>query len=430
MAFVLASLGIFFAGGCAALASGRGRNASRVGGFSAIAASAVALVPVLLLFADSLHQRPYVPLGLSLGKLPMGEFALRLDPLGAVFLLPVLILVPVAAFYGMGRGDGAPAYPLYTDEDQAPAGHPGAHWFFYNLLAGGMVLTLTADDAFLFLLAWEIMSLAPFFLITLNDTSSQTRSAAWIYLVAAHLGALFLLAFFALLSAKNGGSLSFTVFMTNAANFDPGLRGENSLLFILALVGFGAKTGLMPLHVWLPEAHPAAPSHVSAVMSDAMIKMGVYGIIRTFAIIGTGDTWWAYTLMLVGGFTAALGVLQALAQPAMKRSLAFSSVENMGIICLGLGVALLCQQNNRTGAAALTATGVLMHMVNHAQSEGLLFLCAGCVLHGAGTETLRFLGGLQKHMPVVGWCFVLGSAAIVALPPLNGFAGEFLSTWA
>ena len=355
----------------------------------------------------------------------MGELALRLDTLGAVFLAPVLILVAIAAFYGMGNGDGASVTEKHINGKDSPAGHAGAHWFFYNLLAGGMVLTLTANDAFLFLLAWEIMSIAPFFLITLNGASSQTRSAAWVYLVAAHLGALFLLAFFALLSAKNGGTLSFTVFMANAANLKPGIREGTGLLFILALIGFGAKSGFMPLHVWLPEAHPAAPSHVSAVMSGAMIKMGIYGIIRTFSFIGTGETWWAYTLIFVGAFTAALGILQALAQPTMKRALAFSSVENMGIICLGLGVALLCLQNNSTGAAALAATGILMHMVNHALSKGLLFLCAGCVLHGTGTVTLRFLGGLQKRMPIVGWCFVLGSAAIAALPPLNGFAGEF-----
>ena len=419
MAFLLASLGLFFAGGCVSLASGRGQTASRIGAFSAVAASLVGLVPALLLLLESLQTRTAPPLALTIGKLPMGELALRLDLLSALFLAPVLILVAVAAFYGMGNGDGSNSHA-----DNA-TGHAGAHWFFYNLLAGGMVLTLTAGDAFLFLIAWEIMSLAPFFLITLNDSSAATRSAAWTYLVAAHLGALFLLAFFALLSARNESSLSFLVFIKNAAGLVPGIQGGTGLLFLLALIGFGAKTGFIPLHIWLPEAHPAAPSHVSAVMSGAMIKMGIYGIIRTFSFIGTGESWWAYILIVTGLFTAVSGILQALAQNAIKRSLAFSSVENMGIICLGLGMALLCLQNNHTGAAALAATGALVHMVNHALSKGLLFLCAGCVLHGAGTVTLRFLGGLQKQMPVVGWCFVLGSAAIAALPPLNGFAGEF-----
>lgn len=420
MGFLVASLGMFLAGGLAALASGRGRNASRIGGISAIAASFVGLVPACLMFADSLSFRPAAPLALVLGKLPMGEFALRLDLLSALFLAPVLLLVAVAAFSGMETGDGCADTAGHGQD-----GHAGAHWFFYNLLAGGMVLTLAADDAFLFLLAWEIMSVAPFFLITMNGSSAQTRSAAWTYLVAAHLGALFLLAFFALLAAHDGGSLSFSGFMANAAAIEPGFRGGTSLLFLLALVGFGAKTGFMPLHVWLPEAHPAAPSHVSAVMSGAMIKMGVYGLVRTFAFIGTGDPWWAYTLIAVGAFTGITGIFQAFAQSAIKRSLAFSSVENMGIICMALGAALLCYQNAHMGAAALAATGALVHMCNHVLSKGLLFLCAGCVLHGSGTVTLHLLGGLQKRMPVVGWCFVTGSAAIAALPPLNGFAGEF-----
>ncbi|MDL2209369.1 hypothetical protein LJC26_00995 [Desulfovibrio sp. OttesenSCG-928-O18] len=411
MVFLLASLALFLGGGIAALAAGRDKNASRIGAYSAVLACAFALVPVVAqLFT------PAGPLSCSLAALPMGAFALRLDLLSSVFLAPVLLLVAVAAVFGTGGGDGS---------GHADGAHPGAHWFFYNLLGGGMVLTLTANDAFLFLLAWEIMSLAPFFLITMNDDSEATRSAAWTYLVAAHLGALFLLAFFALLAAANGGSLSFTDFAAGSGGLEPGIRGGAGLLFLLALTGFGAKTGFMPLHVWLPEAHPAAPSHVSAVMSGAMIKMGVYGIVRTLDFLGTGDAWWAYTLIAVGAVTAFLGIIQALAQPAIKRALAFSSVENMGIICMALGIALLCLQNGQTATAALAATGALVHMVNHALSKGLLFLGAGCVLHGAGSVSLRLLGGLQKRMPVVGWCFVLGSAAIAALPPLNGFAGEF-----
>lgn len=411
MLFLLASLVLFSCGGIAAIIAGRGKNASRVGAYSAVFACAAGLIPAIAQIVT-----PAAPLSLSLAKLPMGEFALRLDPLSSVFLVPVLLLVAAAAVFGMGGGDGA----------VHPGGaHTGAHWFFYNLLGGGMVLTLTANDAFLFLLAWEIMSLAPFFLITMNDDSQATRSAAWTYLVAAHLGALFLLAFFALLAAANGGSLSLTDFAAGTARLEPGVRGGAGLLFILALIGFGAKTGFMPLHVWLPEAHPAAPSHVSAVMSGAMIKMGVYGIARTLDFLGTGEAWWAYTLIAVGAFTAFLGIIQALAQPAIKRALAFSSVENIGIICMALGIALLCLQNGHTGTAALAATGAMVHMVNHALSKGLLFLSAGCVLHGAGSVSLRLLGGLQKRMPVAGWCFALGSAAIAALPPLNGFAGEF-----
>ncbi|CAK7031574.1 MAG: NAD(P)H-quinone oxidoreductase subunit 2, chloroplastic [Desulfovibrio sp.] len=417
MESLLLSLALFFFGGIAALVARRGPRASRIGAGSAIAASLVGLAPAFTLvhwFLSSGFSESYSTTGI---KLPMGSLALTLDLLSAVFLIPVLILVAVAALYGTGNGDGG-----------KNGSHSGAHWFFYNMLAGGMVLTLIAADAFLFLVAWEVMSLAPFFLILLNGGDEKTKTAAWTYLVAAHLGALFLLGFFALLGDVYGGTLSFAAFNKGdviGAEMNRNVPGGAGVLFIFALLGFGTKAGFMPLHIWLPEAHPAAPSHVSAVMSGAMIKMGVYGMFRVIPFLGPGESWWAYTLIAVGAFTGFAGIIQALVQNTIKRSLAFSSVENVGIICMALGIALLCLQNGHTNAAALAVTGALLHMINHALSKGLLFLCAGSVLHGAGTVTLRFLGGLHKRMPVVGWCFVLGGAAISALPPLNGFAGEF-----
>lgn len=427
MAFLLASLALFLGGGCVSLATGNSRAASRIGGASAIAAALIGLVPAFQILAESLRY-PATSVTQTLCKLPMGEFSLRLDCIAAIFLVPVLVIVAVAAFYGMKNTGGARLAQEETTssrDDEQMTRHAGPHWFFYNLLAGGMVLTLTAADAFLFLLAWEVMSLAPFFLINMNAASERARKAAWVYLIAAHLGVLLLLAFYALLAAINGGSLSFATFLATAASLDPEIPGGTGVLFLLALCGFGAKIGIMPFHVWMPESYSTAPGHVAAVMSGAMVNMGVYGILRALSFLGMGDTWWAYTLIAAGIFSGAAGILQALSQPAIKRSLAFSSVENMGIICLGLGVALLCMQNGHAAAAAIAATGALVHMVNHALSKSLLFLCAGCVLQGAGTVTLRSLGGLQKRMPVVGWCFALGSAAIAALPPFNGFAGEF-----
>lgn len=413
MAFLLLSLALFFGGGCAALVFGQSKTASRIGAGFSIAASVFGLVPVTRCLFSGLAG-PVSPLTLTVAKLPMGEMALSLDLLSAVFLVPVFLLSGVSAVYGIDYGDNRPGDDMHT----------GAHWFFYNLLAGGMVLAVTAADAFLFLLAWEVMSLTPFFLITLSDGSSQARSAAWTYLVAAHLGALFLLGFFALLAVKNGDSLSFATFAAGAGGLAPGLK-DAGLLFLLALIGFGAKAGIMPLHVWLPEAYPAVPSHVSAVMSGAMTKMGIYGLLRALTFLGTGEVWWAYCLIVAGAVTGFMGIIQAIAQPGIKRSLAFSSMENMGIICMALGISLLCLQTGHHTEAALAATGALLHLVNHSLSKGLLFLCAGCVLRGAKTSTLHFLGGLQKRMPIVGWCFVLASAAICALPPLNGFAGEF-----
>lgn len=436
MEFLLLSLALFLLGGLAALAAGReaalrpgalgapasykgasSAPASYIGAASAIAASIAGLIPVVKTAAQAALSNSAGTTAATIAKLPMGELALSLDLLSTVFLIPVFILTAIAAFYGMANADGG--------KDGALA---GAHWFFYNVFAGGMVLALTAADAFLFLLAWEVMSVAPFFLITMNADDEHTRSAAWTYLVATHLGVLFLLAFFAFLSACYGGELSFALFAKGDAlpEMERLLPGGAGLLFILALIGFGAKTGLMPLHVWLPEAHPAAPSHVSAVMSGAMLNMGLYGIFRVLTFLGHGEAWWAYVLIGAGAFSGFTGILFALAQKNIKRSLAFSSVENMGIVCMGLGIALLCLQNGHMNAAALAVTGALVHMLNHALSKGLLFLCAGSVLHGSGTVTLRFLGGLHKRMPFVGWCFVLGSAAIAALPPLNGFAGEFL----
>lgn len=429
MELLLLCLALFFGGGCVALACGRGVKASRIGAGSAVAASLAGLVPALNLLAQSAPFSRPAPLAITLAKLPMGEFALRLDALSAVFLAPVLILTAVAAVYGMDRGDGGrTASQSASPPDRQPNGHPGGHWFFYNLLAGGMVLALTASDAFLFLLAWEIMSVAPFFLIAMSGNSATSRSASWIYLVAAHLGALFLLAFFALLSAAAGGSLSFAAFAEAVKTLPTGLNGGTGLLFLLALAGFGAKAGIIPLHVWLPESYPAAPSHVSAVMAGAMSNLGIYGLLRALSFLGTGpgsgEVWWAYVLIGTGAATGVLGILQAMAQPTVKRSLAFSSVENMGIILMAVGVALLCARTGHAAPAALALTGALVHMANQALIKGLLFLGAGCVRNGAGGTAMHLLGGLHKRMPVVGWCFMLGSAAMAALPPLNGFAGE------
>ncbi len=404
MLLVLCSLLTLLGGGFAALLSGRGEHACRIGTLAAATGSGLGLVPAL----QALFQ-PHAPLVFSFTLLPLGEGALRLDALSAAFCIPVLLLSGICAIYG-----GSAVAPL------AGKRHLGLHWFFYNLLAAGMLLVFVAADAFTFLLAWELMSLAPFFLISINDDEARVRAASWIYLVAAHLGALFLLGFFSLLSAKSGGGLSFQSFMAQGGKEGAGL------LFLLALAGFGTKAGIMPLHVWLPEAHPAAPSHVSALMSGAMIKTGVYGLLRTLSFLGAGEAWWAHLLMGLGAFSGVVGILFALAQRDIKRSLAYSSVENMGIICLGLGMGLFCRQQGHTALALLALTGAMLHLVNHSLLKGMLFLCAGNVLHGAGSLSLSALGGLQKRMPLTAACFALGSAAIAALPPFNGFAGEFL----
>ncbi len=343
--------------------------------------------------------------------LPFGAFALGLDPLSRLFLLPVFALGFTCAISG-----------CISLRHSDPSEHNlGAHWLFYLLLLLGMTCVMTARDALFFMLSWEIMSLSPFFLIDFNDRDRLVQDASWVYLVAAHLGAVLLIAFFALLWQQSGS----TLFAAMAAK----APAHGTALFLLALFGFGAKAGLAPLHVWLPEAHPAAPSHVSALLSGAMLNAGLYGIIRSFDFFGPAQQmpgWWGWLLMAAGIVTALMGILKALAQSNLKRLLAYSSVENMGLMVMGAGIGLVGIHTGSAWTAALGFAGCLFHMLNHSAFKGLLFLCAGEVLHAAGTVDMTRLGGLQRKMPMLGALFALGAASIACLPPFNGFAGEFV----
>jgi formate hydrogenlyase subunit 3/multisubunit Na+/H+ antiporter MnhD subunit len=340
---------------------------------------------------------------------PYGSFSVELDALSAFFLLPILILSPLAALYGsqyLGQWRGHKS--------------AGAPWFFFNILVASMVLVTTARNGVLFLLAWEIMSLSSFFLVVFEDEREDVRRAGWIYLVATHLGTAFLLVLFVLLG-RGSEVLDFAHFKDPSSS--PALA---SLVFALAVVGFGAKAGFVPFHVWLPEAHPAAPSHVSAVMSGVMIKSGVYGLVRVLTFLGPPPAWWGWLLIGIGLSSGILGVLFALAQHDLKRLLAYHSVENIGIIVLGLGLGLLGLNAGLPLLAVLGFAGALFHVLNHALFKGLLFMGAGALLQATGTRELDQLGGLLKRMPWTGAAFLLGAAAISGLPPLNGFASEFL----
>ena len=343
-------------------------------------------------------------------SVPGGEFHAGLDALSAFFLIPVFVLSALAAVYGA-------SYMMAWREKRSLA----PPWFFFNLFVAGMALVLIARNAVLFLVAWEVMSIAAFFLVTFEHEKRDVRIAGWIYLVAAHFGAACLLAMFLLLG-RPAGSLDFDTFGA-AAQFAPGMAAT---VFALALGGFGAKAGLVPLHVWLPEAHPAAPSHVSALMSGVMIKLGIYGILRTLVFLGRPAAWTGPLLVLVGLATAALGVLLAMSQRDIKRSLAYSSIENIGLIVLALGVGFWGLTANHPVVAALGFAGGLLHLWNHALMKGLMFLCAGSILHGTGTRDMDKLGGLMKRMPRTGALMAVGAVAMAALPPLNGFVGEWL----
>ncbi len=336
---------------------------------------------------------------------PGGAISLAIDPLSAFFLVAVLALSAVVACYGVG-------YLLAE-----PRGGLGAAWFWFNLLVASMVVVTTARNGLLFLVAWETMALSSAFLVLFHHEREEARRAGWIYLVASHLGTAFVLLLFGLL-ARESGSLEFADWRAPAA----GAGG----LFQIALVGFGAKTGKVPLHVWLPEAHPAAPSHVSALMSGVMIATGVYALLRVVSILGPAPAWWGVVLMVLGLLSAVTGVLLALAQRDLKRLLAFSSIENMGIVLLATGFALLTRAQGSPEVAMLALSGALLHVWNHALFKSGLFLAAGSVSHATGTLDLERLGGLLPRMPWTGGTLLLCAAAACALPPSNGFVGEFL----
>ena len=351
--------------------------------------------------SESLRLAWPLPLG-------FGSANMKIDPLSAVFAVAIALVTMMAAVYGSEYLRGIKA--------EGGKKNLGVSWFFFNLLTASMLLVVVAWNGVLFLISWELMSLSSFFLVTLEDEKESVRRAGWIYLVAMHLGTAFLLALFLLLG-QNAASLDFERLSTAAA--------PSGVLFLLAVIGFGTKAGFIPMHVWLPEAHPAAPSHVSAVMSGVMIKTGIYGLLRMLTLLGAPPAWWGWTFVAIGVVSGVLGVLYALSQHDLKRLLAYHSVENIGIIVLGLGVGVLGVHYNNPAMAALGFTGGLLHVVNHAVFKSLLFLGAGSVLHATGTGELDRLGGLLNRMPTTGATFLIGAAAISGLPPLNGFVSEF-----
>ena len=347
---------------------------------------------------------------LHLPDLALTGLSFRIDALSAFFLVVIGVVGVAIGLYGF----------------RYSASYEGRYSLrllgsILNFLLAALAVQVIAADALTFLITWEVVSLAAYALVlTEHDQDGAVRAANW-YLAVTHVGFAALVAAFLLLSG-GGASLSFE--SMRVISLSPGTRNA---VFALALFGFGAKAGIVPLHVWLPMAHPVAPSHVSALLSGVVIKMGVYGLLRvSLDLMGGGPAWWGGVTLGLGAVSALLGVLYALMENDLKRLLAYSSVENVGIIFIGVGAGLMFHSYGLQALAILALAAGLYHTLNHACFKGLLFLGAGAVLHATHTRNMEALGGLIRRMPRTAFFFLVGAAAIAALPPLNGFASEWL----
>jgi formate hydrogenlyase subunit 3/multisubunit Na+/H+ antiporter MnhD subunit len=341
--------------------------------------------------------------------LPDLPFHLRLDSLSAFFLAVLGLAGAGIAIFAGGYfriGEGTP---------------PGLICLQFHVFLAGMALVLLADDAYAFMVSWEVMALSSYFLVTTNHRIPEIQRAGYLYLLIAHVGAIAILLCFGVLQANTG---DYTFANMRAQELPPFWA---SCAFLLALFGFGAKAGILPLHIWLPEAHPAAPSPVSALMSGVMLKTAIYGLTRvTFDLLGTPLWWWGVVALVLGLATAIFGVAFAAAQVDMKRLLAYSSIENIGLLVMGLGLAIVFHAYRMPALAALALTAMLYHCLNHALFKSLLFLGTGSVLHATHERSLGKLGGLMRYMPWVAVTVLVGVIASAGLPPSNGFVSEWL----
>ncbi|HJV49853.1 MAG TPA: hydrogenase 4 subunit B [Noviherbaspirillum sp.] len=349
-------------------------------------------------------QAAILPLGL-----PGLPFHLRLDSLSSYFLFVLGVVSAGVSLFSAGyfrRGEGTP---------------PGLLCLEYHACLASMVLLLIADDAYVFMVAWETMTLTATLLVITNHRLPEVRRAGFLYILISHVGALALLLCFGLLQANTGDYTFANMRRQHLEVF------WASIAFFLTLFGFGAKAGILPLHVWLPEAHPAAPSPVSALMSAFVLKTGIYGVLRvTFDLLHIQLWWWGGGTLAIGLATALFGVVFSAVQTDMKRLLAYSSIENIGLIFVGIGLTILFRAYGMAGLAALSLTAALYHVASHGAFKSLLFLGTGAVLHATGERNLGRLGGLMRFMPWTAWTALVGALAAAGLPPLAGFVSEWL----
>ncbi|HEY9204295.1 MAG TPA: hydrogenase 4 subunit B [Candidatus Methanoperedens sp.] len=340
------------------------------------------------------------------------NFGFFVDRLSAFFILVISVSVFAVSIYSIG----------YVREyfGKKNTGYLG---FLYNIFILSMVLVVTASNAVMFLIVWELMSVVSYFLVIFEHEKPEARKAGFIYLVMTHIGTGFILLSFLIL-AGGSGSFGFDVFREKGSSMLPLFK---DLAFIFALIGFGAKAGIVPLHIWLPYAHPSAPGNVSALMSGVMIKTAIYMLIRVFFdFLGAGVLWWGFLVLALGALSAILGIMYAVVEPDIKRMLAFSSIENIGIILIGTGASMIFFADGSIALSAIAAIAALYHLFNHSVFKGLLFMGAGSIIFSTHTQNIEKLGGLIKKMPSMAILFLIGVLSISALPPFSGFVSEWL----
>ncbi len=340
---------------------------------------------------------------------PFGEVRFGVDPLSAWFLLPIYLIPACSALYARS----------YWPADRHPE-NAGTMTFFFGVMVSGMSAVLLARDGISFLFAWEIMALSAYFLITTESRKAEVNQAGTLYMITTHIGTLGLFALFPLLKLLSGSWL-----LPASGSLDASTPLA-SAVFLAALFAFGMKAGIMPLHVWLPSAHANAPSHISAVMSGVILKVGIYGLIRTISFFENVPLWWGCSVLTLGVISGLLGVIFAIGQHDLKRLLAYHSIENIGIIFMGIGIALIGQATGSNTMMLLGMGGALLHVLNHATFKALLFLGAGSVIHATGTREIELMGGVARRLPYTALLFGVGAVAICGLPPLNGFVSELL----
>ena len=405
MELFLFSLGILAISGVLILFLGHFRKLSQVIFIvSLICACGLAFVSSCLSLFTNSYPDFRIPWFVS-----WGEFNIGIDPLSAFFLLAIACVSLVSGIYGWAYLRG-----------QVEKNNLNAHYSFYLLETASLLLVVTAKNAILFLAAWEIMTVLAYFLVTFYDEKESVRQAGYLYFIATHCGTFCLLAMFVLMGSA-AGSMDFA--QMARIHYAPPAAG---IIFVLALIGFGVKAGFFPLHIWLPQAHPAAPSHISALLSGVVIKTGLYGLLRLIFIIKDLPRWCGPGLLFIGAVSGVIGVLSALGQHEIKKLLAYHSIENVGIIALGIGIGLLGSAYHQETIALIGYAGALLHIFNHAVFKSLLFLSAGSVIRSTATGEIDRMGGLFKYLPLTGYLFLIGSLSICGLPLFNGFISEWL----